>query len=138
MNDLKIEAKDIFTKDPNCTQWDYWSGDYYGILDAIGESLCRETLGYCQGDILALLKRESQYGFVSIGYGSCTACRASQACTTLEDFQDLVDSIVKRVQWFNTQQEAADWFKNHDWEGDYYGEESKGFVEDCLEILERA
>ena len=42
-----------------------------------------------------------------------------------EDVQKLCDELQDSIRWFDNKQSALEYFKNHDWEGDFFGLEEE-------------
>ena len=97
---------------------------YEGIVESWGyEVIDWETFGDYQGDHLVLLRDGEQWGFVSIGYGSCSGCDALEdvrpwchhygedaKCTCdFSGVQALSDELRDSVRW-NTAAGLAEFF----------------------------
>ena len=52
--------------------------DYQPIINHIGKVLVQEDDEDYQGDTFVLLEKDSKYGFLNIGWGSCSGCDAVQ------------------------------------------------------------
>lgn len=80
---------------------------YSAIVEAWGyEIVDRATFGSYQGDYVYLLKSGGQYGWIVIGYGSCSGCDHLEALSDYNDrWNDAVltyaEELRMRVQWFN-------------------------------------
>lgn len=118
----------------------YGSGGYQPILSELGEILIQVDDDDWQGDSRVLYKDGDRYGYLQFGWGSCSGCDALQACSTIKEIQELMDSLQSRIQWFDDAVEAYHYFNTHDWEGDYswHDTEQKAFVQKVLELLEPA
>jgi hypothetical protein len=89
-------------------------GDYKELLEKRGHNiLIWEDFGSYQGDYVALLDGSKGFGFVVIGYGSCSGCDALEAAESnwLNDDGDsesrvsnLIDSIERDIFWGTKQQ----------------------------------
>ena len=115
----------------------YGPGDYTPILDNIGTVLLREDDDDYQGDSRVLYADGERIGFLQFGWGSCSGCDALHGCEHISEIQTLMDNLRDSVKWFANRAEALEWFKTHDWEGDYswHDEEQKRFVEHALALL---
>lgn len=117
---------------------------YREIIGSFGyEELIEVSDDAYQGDSRYLLKNGNKIGWLRFGWGSCGGCDALQGCETIQDLQELYDHLYNSIRWFDTKEEALDFFKNHDWRGDYSGYswdkeeecEEKRFVRLCIELL---
>lgn len=117
---------------------DYWSFyDYDPIINDLGEPLVNVTGGSYQGDYYILLKNESRYGFVVIGYGSCSGCDALQSCHSYEAVQELINEITANVKWFDSLQETKAYISDDGLRKVnfyYYEDEWKEFVSKVLAL----
>lgn len=134
---------DINEKFPNCKQADGYSRlkdcpSYDEIVEAFGhEIVVQVDDDDYQGDSRYLLKSGDRYGNLNIGWGSCSGCDAIQACCTIPEIQKLADDIEGSIQWFDSKEQAKQWFETHDWKGDYSWRNKKqsDFVEKVLVTL---
>jgi hypothetical protein len=98
--------------------------DYTPIIDAFGDVVLRiDSDGY-QGDTWVLYEewqggRFYKIGYLEFGWGSCSGCDALQACNSFDDLHELVNELYQSIIWFDDAKSALDWFRNHDWEGDW-------------------
>lgn len=78
-------------------------GDYDRMVADFGEIILKTDEGYYQGDYLYILKRQvhktTEFGFLVVGYGSCSGCDALQGCSSWEEVQELYDSMKNNVKW---------------------------------------
>lgn len=111
--------------------------DYSPILEALGNVVVRVDDDDYQGDSRVLYQDGDRIGYLQFGWGSCSGCDALQACSTIDEVQDLMDSLQNRVKWFEDKTTALDWFRTHDWAGDYsyHQEEQAEFVEKAIKFL---
>jgi hypothetical protein len=95
--------------------------NYDTLLEKQGyEIISGRSFGGYQGDYLYLLYYNGLYGFVIIGYGSCSGCDALQACNTQEEVDALMEDIVRNIHWGNIEEILAVIEKNlkgynHNW-----------------------
>lgn len=115
----------------------YGPGSYQPIINALGTVLLQVDDKDYQGDSRVLYGDAGRYGVLIFGWGSCSGCDALQACTALGEVDELIAHIESSVKWFDSKSEAADYFANHDWEGDYcwHRHETRTFIERAKEIL---
>lgn len=112
-------------------------GDYQPIIDALGKVVIQVDDEDYQGDSRVLYRDGDKVGYLQFGWGSCSGCDALQGCNDMTDLQALVNELEASVKWFDSIPEAYEFFKTHDWRGDYsyHMEEQKKFVETCLKYL---
>lgn len=133
-----INAYDLYPSYAERDGYFYGPCSYQPIIDAMGNILIQVDDEDYQGDTRALVQHEGKYGWVQFGWGSCSYCDSLQACDNMQDIQDVIDSIVSGTKWFDSAEECLEFFKNHDWEGDYswYQAEQRDFVEQVIEYLQ--
>ena len=92
-----------------------------------------------QGDTRVLLKEGNKIGHLIFGWGSCLGCDALQACENIGQVQELANNLYSDIIWFDSEQEALDYFNNHDWEGDYcwHQEETHKYITECKKYLQK-
>lgn len=98
-----LGKENVYSFHTNAYDDDY---EYMPIVRLFGTPLVVVSDADYQGDMRVLLRSDSAYGFVVIGFGSCSGCDALQACTTFEDVDRLIDQIELDIHWFNTLAEA--------------------------------
>ena len=136
-----IDVKEIYKDD--IREWESEFGrhvyvsDYQPMIDAFGKVLLQVDDDDYQGDTRVLLAKDGKIGHLIFGWGSCSGCDALQACFTVEEVQELCNELENEIRWFDTQEEALKWFKEHDWEGDwsYHDENTKKYVVLALALL---
>lgn len=90
------------------------------------------TTGDYQGDHLVLLRRGGEYGYLEVGYGSCSGCDALEAVAPAwyEDAQPgemaevtkLRDDLWQGVLW-KPAAEMREYLAGKDWALTFYGDE---------------
>ena len=130
---MKVDVKEIY-KDED--ESDCWS-DYQPMLDAFGKIAIQIDDDDYQGDSRLLYDENGKIGVLIFGWGSCGGCDALLACDSLEEVQELCDSLQGAIKWFDDKKQALEYFTNHDWQGDYswYQTETKEFINKCIEYL---
>ena len=110
--------------------------DYQPIINHIGKVLVQEDDEDYQGDTFVLLEKDSKYGFLNIGWGSCSGCDALQGCETLTELESLIESIIDEVKWFDTLDSCLEYIASEKRGYDYFGETSSysKFQQKCLEV----
>ena len=116
-------------------------GSYDPMLESMGYEI-KVQVDDCdyQGDSRLLLKDGERYGILIFGWGSCSGCDALQACESIEEVGELRDELNDDIRWFNSKQEAVQFFKEHDWRGDwlywsYNRDELRQYIIQSLGVL---
>ena len=119
---LSEQFRPYFEGDEPSFQGGY--GDLVAAMDV--EVLVEEYLGSYQGDILYILKGAQGYGFLPIGYGSCSGCDALQAyAENLEAVIDLARGLEEKVRWFASVESLSAFLHNgQDQELQWYAHET--------------
>ena len=128
---MKIDVKELYEN--GSFSW----FDYQPMLDAFGKVAIQvDDYGY-QGDSRLLYDENGKIGVLIFGWGSCSGCDSLQACDSLEEVQELCDSLQEDIKWFGDKKQALEYFTNHDWDGDYswYQPETEKFINKCIEYL---
>lgn len=113
--------------------------------------LCFSVIGEYQGDYIILLKDFPRFGFIVIGYGSCSGCDELEAIYSnmnmrftdleLKDWEE-IDALrtktLDSIQWFDTAHDMTEYIKIRDVANSWYGNEEEWSVvsNKMLEILE--
>lgn len=116
----------------------YGPSDYTPIIKAIGTPLVRVDDRDYQGDTRVLFApKDGQYGFLVIGWGSCSGCDALQACSSIADVQKLADEIEASCVWLDREAMIAKLTTWESTEGQHWwhAEEGKRFVAEALAAL---
>ena len=131
---------DEFERQNKEDNWDYnffCISDYNPMLNAIGNIIIAVDDENCQGDSRILYQKNNKIGYLIFGWGSCPGCDALRACKNIQDVEELYQSLKKQVKWFNSKQEALDWFTNKDWEleHEYHAKEFETFINKVIKYL---
>ena len=119
-------------------KWSYFDGDYGDLVSSFGYEMVREErVGDYQGDLYYLLRDGDRWGFLAVGYGSCSGCDALQACEKPTDVESLRESIHNNILWANSSGELWDRLVALDWKGNWYGEEGKAVGRKFLSHLHK-
>lgn len=118
---------------------DYGWYDYQPMLKEFGKIVIQVDDDY-QGDSRVLYRKGRKFGHLQFGWGSCSGCDALQACSDMDEIQELMDDLQSRIIWFNSAKAALKYFQEHDWEGDYswYAHEQKDYIEKVINYLQEA
>lgn len=132
----KIDVRKLY---PDATEDYFYVGDYQPMIDAFGNMVAQQEIGSYQGDTLVLYDNDGRIGFLVFGWGSCSGCDALQACDNIEEVQELCDDLQRRIEWFNSKEDALKWAKEKDWETEWflYEEEGNEFVQKIIEYLSK-
>lgn len=105
--------------------------DYLEMIAPLGvTTLVSETLGSYQGDIVALVQEDVNYsderfGFVSIGYGSCSGCDALEAAQSAAELAGIAKQTVDSIRWFDSLDEAKAFIASDDQLLQWHGHEAE-------------
>ena len=112
-------AFELFSQEYGETKLEGCICDYTPILEQFGEILIRVDESDYQGDSFLIYKKGDAYGYLCFGWGSCSGCDALQACRTIHEVQELMDSLCNDILWFNSLEELKDYFAQKDWTLEY-------------------
>lgn len=119
-------------------------GEYFEVCDY---NLLLESFEYenilqvddddYQGDSRVLFRDGYRFGYLLFGWGSCSGCDSLQGCSSYEELEDLQNELYDSIMWFETSKSALNYFKNHDWKGDYSWnyKEQKEFIKKVKVVL---
>lgn len=108
---------------------------YTSMVSSAGELISEWCIGDWQGDYVYLIKNKDKYGFVVVGYGSCTGCDALQSCNNKKDVKALKESIISNIVW-GTKEEISNYVFSKDANRWYfYEKEWKSVQKDLKELL---
>lgn len=115
--------------------------DYTPIIHAFGKVILRvDTPQPSEGDTWVLYGDlyHRRIGYLEFGWGSCSGCDALQGCANTNEVQDLMNQLYDNMKWFESPEEAFDYFKNHDWELDWTDRHGakKWFVDMACRLLD--
>jgi hypothetical protein len=114
-------AKNHYGSDPGDT---YWHSSYEEIVWDFGAEVTdTETLGSYQGDLLFLLRDGEQFGFLVVGYGSCSGCDSLEAAgENVEKVQALADGLFNGIHWEPTAAAMVEYLRRRDPANDFWYE----------------
>ena len=84
-----------------------------------------------QGDSRVIFKDSRKYGWLQFGWGSCSGCDELEGCGhNIEALQQLQKTLFNSIKWFDSLENAIEFFDNHDWQGDYswHRKEQQDFI----------
>ena len=93
--------------------------DYTPILEQFGEILIRVDDEDYNGDSYLIYKKDGKYGYLIFGWGSCSGCDALQGCDTIQEVQELMNSLYNGITWFDSLAALQDYFAEKDWSLEY-------------------
>ena len=94
--------------------------DYDYLMDCIeGDIICKASGGDWQGDSWFLFKQDNNYGYLVFGWGSCSGCDALQACTNVDDVEELLTHLNDSIIW-KDKEEMLEYFKTKDWSTEFF------------------
>lgn len=115
----------------------YGPGDYNPLLQSFGvEILLQVDDDDYQGDTRLILRDGDRYGLLIFGWGSCSGCDALQGCESMQEVDQLRQSLFDGIKW-DSLQGLLDYITNKDWELEYcwHHEETKEFVRQSIDLL---
>jgi hypothetical protein len=119
---MDVHLEDIRVIYPNCVKpgsTHFFSpADYDPMIMSIGRVLVQWDEDDYQGDTVALIERDGQYGILIFGWGSCSGCDALQACDSYQEIDDLRRELFDATRW-GTADEIIAWVHDHDWNGSF-------------------
>lgn len=110
---------------PNCYDEEYFyaPSEYEPIIHHLGNAIWIYSERGYQGDTYVLYKNYNigklQWGFLNIGWGSCSGCDALQGCNSYEDITQLIERLSNSIRWFNDPNELITFLTTDDIP-DYY------------------
>jgi hypothetical protein len=132
---MMIDVKDLY-KENTENEYEFYD-DYQPMLNAFGTIVIQVDDDDYQGDSRVLYEDGEKIGLLIFGWGSCSGCDALKGCSSLGDVQELCDDLQNQIKWFDSKGEALEYFKAHDWKGDYswHFNETRVFIAMCVEFL---
>ena len=111
---------------------------YDDLVGEFGDILLSVSEDNWQGDTWYLLQSGTRYGYLSVGWGSCSGCDALQGADTWEEVNELQDSLRDHIHWEVGPDGLLEWMKEHDWKGDYIGSapDHAQFLREALQLLD--
>jgi hypothetical protein len=86
--------------------------EYDPIIRSFGAVLVQVEDDDWSGDTRVLLRNGDRYGFLVIGWGSCSGCDALQGCSTFAEVDELINQIEGDIKWFNSLAEVKTYIAN--------------------------
>lgn len=125
-------AEEIYKKDISDSYFGIY--DYQPIINNLGTVLIQVDDNNYQGDTRVLYEKEGKYGWLIFGWGSCSGCDSLQACSSINEVQDLMDELNSQIEWFSSLEELKERFRSKDWELTYswHAEETRDFIDKVL------
>jgi hypothetical protein len=114
-----------------------WWSDYQPIINSFGSVIIQADDADYQGDSYVVLRDGSRYGYLNFGWGSCSGCDALQACDSLEEVDNLINSLASSIHWEDSAEDLLKWMDERDWELQYvwHVDEFKAFLAQAKEAL---
>ena len=133
---MRIDVNELYKVED-----DYWFyiSDYQPMIDAFGEVAVQVDDCDYQGDTRVLYDNDGSIGILIFGWGSCSGCDALQACTTMEEVQELCDFLQDSIKWFDSREDALAYVTEKDWELEWcwHSKETKEFIKEVTDYLSR-
>ena len=95
------------------------------IIDLFVEVAVRVDDSDYQGDTRVLLKKDEKWGFLVIGWGSCSGCDALQGCGSYKEIGELIGQLDNDIQWFESLTSAKEYILSIDRKGSFYSHQEE-------------
>ena len=84
---------------------------YGDVVDSFGfHVILTERFGTWEGDIVTVLKDDdNRYGFLVIGFGSCSGCDTIQGIRTVPTLKSFAMGLYRDIRWFDNMTGLAAW-----------------------------
>lgn len=105
-------------KEINFSDYGYHYGDLIESFEV--NVLLSKEYGDYRGDYYILMEKDGRYGFLVVGYGSCSGCDSLLACNTNQEITELRDSLYNDIDWHDSAIEMYTRFATADWRGKYW------------------
>jgi len=115
----------------------YYCYSNSGLVESFEVEVVHEDqVGDYQGDDLFILRDGERYGFLSVGYGSCSGCDYLEGLgNDLQKVTEYRDELWEDIEWKESRQEMIEFLETRDWDLQWYGRQAKKFVADALQLL---
>ena len=112
---------------------------YQPLLDSFGNIIIQVDDDGYSGDSRVLYRDGDRFGYLQFGWGSCPGCDLLQGCSSYDEIDELIEELKYRIMWFSSASECLEFFKTHDWKGDYSwgNKKQQEFVNMVINYLER-
>lgn len=101
----------------------WFNGHYHDLVESFATIVIDVCNGHYQGDYLYLLRNGTQWGFLSVGFGSCSYCDALEGCGSLDDVLMLRDGLEQEAKWFETLEETKQYIYDEERRYSWYAHE---------------
>lgn len=123
------KAKDIFPEFQENTYDEQY--DYDKIVETFGTILDSvKNKGY-DGDTIYLLQKDNQFGYLVVGWGSCSGCDALMSCNTFAEIDALIEQLYLGIVWYDSKEELYNYINNKDCDLEY----SSGLWKELQKII---
>lgn len=96
--------------------------EYAPIIDSLAPAVVvRVDDDDYSGDTRVLLRDGERWGFVVIGWGSCSGCDALQSATTFGEIAELRNRIAGEVEWRESDVAMLEYLQGKDWDASHFG-----------------
>lgn len=112
--------------------------DYTPMIDLFGHVLVRVDDQDYEGDTRLAYYKDNKYGYLNIGWGSCSGCDALQACDNHEQVAELMKSLENNIRWFESLNDLKEYIQSEDRKLNYcyHMKEWKDFVAQVVALEE--
>jgi hypothetical protein len=120
---LKISARDLY---PDADENVFGVYNYNPIIHSMGKVAWEMDIGDYQGTMYRILHNsdENAWGYLEIGWGSCSVCDMLRACKSYEDVDRLIRRIEADIRWYTSRKALAEYLNNEK-EFWFYGSDEK-------------
>lgn len=114
----------------------WFDGHYNTLVEDFGEIVLEADFGYYQGDYIYIFKSGWGYGFLIVGYGSCSGCDMLQSCESLDSVLELQESLRNGVKWFDNLDDLKTYILDDNRDLEWYSHEAgwNEFVNNVKEL----
>lgn len=116
---MELGGNEMGIKEENKEIWEH---DYSDLVEEDGRKILIQVdeNGY-SGDSLFLIHdiKQDEYGYLCVGWGSCSGCDALQACKNAKELRELQQEIVNNIIWKSNKKDIYNFIMNKDYEGEF-------------------
>lgn len=110
--------------------------EYEDVVSCFGNIVIKVNDDSYSGDERYLLEKDGKYGYIIIGFGSCTGCDWLLGCDTEQEKESLIFDIKNDIKWFDNLSDLQRYFSKKDWELEYswHADETKDFINKVINL----
>ena len=109
---------------------------YDDVVSCFGNIVVQVDDEDYSGDARYLLEKDGKYGYIIIGFGSCSGCDWLLGCDTEAEKESLIFDIKNDIKWFDNLSDLQRYVSKKDWELEYSwrAEETKDFINKVINL----